>query len=56
MLVGMVHSSEWNDREGEEGRRGKGNEMRRQTLRKDWNAPLNDVVCRLVKMIEEAAV
>ena len=49
MLVGMVHSSEWNDREGEEGRRGKGNEMRRQTLRKEVAAavrvPSEAVVC-----------
>jgi hypothetical protein len=35
VLVGMVHSSEWDDGEGEEGRRGKGNEMRRRTLRKE---------------------
>ena len=30
MLVGMVHSSEWDDGEGEEGRRGKGEVTRRR--------------------------
>ena len=45
----MVHDSEWDDREGEEGRRGKGNEMRRRTLREEVAAavrvPSETVVC-----------
>ena len=45
----MVHSSEWNDREGEEGRRGKGEVTRRRTLREEVatavRVPGETVVC-----------
>lgn len=45
----MVHDSEWDDGEGEEGRRGKGNRMRRRTLREEVatavRVPSEAVVC-----------
>jgi hypothetical protein len=45
----MVYSSEWDDGEGEEGGRGKGNEMRGRTLRKEVatavRVPSEAVVC-----------